>query len=157
MPDAPERRPRWTAPKPSAPIIRRRREALGLSLRAFARQCDLSPAHLSKMERGLASPSLVTLTRIVQELDLHGADLFGLAAMQEHGTRVVRAARRAGPPARRRADRPASVRVAAQTPVATVVLGAGGPGHFLPRATSDRAGDRDRPRGRRSRRTSATS
>ncbi len=62
-------------------VIRRRREARGISLRAFARQCDLSPAHVSKIERGLASPSLLTLTLIVQELDLHGADLFGLVVV----------------------------------------------------------------------------
>jgi transcriptional regulator with XRE-family HTH domain len=72
-------------------IIRRRRQALGLTLRAFARQCDISPAHLSKVERGLANPSLAMLTRIVQELDLHGTDLFGLAPEAETGARVVRA------------------------------------------------------------------
>ena len=38
----------------------------------------MSPAHVSKIERGLASPSLLVLTRIVQALDLHDADLFGL-------------------------------------------------------------------------------
>ena len=90
-------------------IIRRRREGLGLTLRAFARQCEISPAHLSKVERGLANPSLAMLTRIVQELDLHGADLFGLAP-EEPGARVVRAD----------------------------VLGAGGPGQLVPQRTSDR-------------------
>ena len=91
-------------------IIRRRRQALRLTLRAFARQCDISPAHLSKVERGLASPSLAMLTRIVQELDLHGADLFGLADDQERGARVVRA----------------------------VVLGADGVDHVVEQRTSDR-------------------
>ena len=86
-------------------IIRRRRQALGLTLRAFARQCDISPAHLSKVERGLASPSLAMLTRIVQELDLHGADLFGLAAGggARHARRPRR--RRAARGARRREPR----------------------------------------------------
>ena len=78
------------------------------------------------------------LTRIVQELDLHGADLFGLAAEEEPGARVVRAADAplvvldAGdPPA-------GELRLAAQTHVATVVLGEGGPGYFLPKRTSNR-------------------
>ena len=73
-------------------IIRARRQARGLTLRAFARQCEISPAHLSKVERGLANPSLSMLTRIVQELDLHGADLFGLTEEEEErDARVVRA------------------------------------------------------------------
>ena len=119
-------------------IIRRRRQALGLTLRAFARQCDISPAHLSKVERGLASPSLAMLTRIVQELDLHGADLFGLAADVERGTRIVRAAD-APLVAVDPGNQPAGeLRLAAQTPIATVVLGAGGPGHFLAPRISDR-------------------
>ena len=42
--------------------IRERREAQGTSLRALARECDMSPAHLSKIERGLSRPSLETLT-----------------------------------------------------------------------------------------------
>ena len=73
-------------------IIRRRRESRGISLRAFARQCGLSPAHVSKIERGLASPSLETLTRIVKELDLHGANLFGRPEQGGGQAQVVRAA-----------------------------------------------------------------
>jgi transcriptional regulator with XRE-family HTH domain len=118
-------------------IIRRRRQALGLTLRAFARQCDISPAHLSKVERGLASPSLEMLTRIVQELDLHGADLFGLAA-EEQGTRVVRAADAPLVPLAAGTQPAGELRLAVQTHVSTVVLGAGGPGHFLPPRTSGR-------------------
>ena len=119
-------------------IIRRRRQALGLTLRAFARQCDISPAHLSKVERGLASPSLAMLTRLVQELDLHGADLFGLGAEEDRGTRVVRAAD-APLVSLDAGNEPAGdLRLAAQTHGATVVLGEGGPGHFLPERTSPR-------------------
>lgn len=107
-------------------IIRRRRESRGISLRGFGRQCDLSPAHLSKVERGLASPSLDTLTRIVNELDLHDADLFGSPVKRSRQAHVVRAA-----------DTPLAQdenggesRVAAQTSSATVVLRSGGPERF---------------------------
>jgi transcriptional regulator with XRE-family HTH domain len=115
-------------------IIRRRRESRGISLRAFARQCDLSPAHVSKIERGLASPSLETLTRIVKELDLHGANLFGRPEQAGGQAQVVRAA-----------DAPivtlengGEVRVAAQTSAATVLLGSGGAEQFAPPTISPR-------------------
>ncbi len=119
-------------------IIRRRRQALGLTLRGFARQCEISPAHLSKIERGLASPSMAMLTRIVQELDLHGADLFGLAVQEEKSARVVRAAEAPIFALDAGNDPDGEVRVAARTPVATVLLSSGGPGHRMPQRTSDR-------------------
>ena len=96
MPQSPEQIQGHDRAEAVGAIIRRRRQARGLTLRAFARQCDISPAHLSKVERGLASPSLTMLTRMVQELDLHGADLFGLAAEEERGMRVVLGAGRPG-------------------------------------------------------------
>ena len=137
MPNSPEQIQGRDRAEAVGAIIRGRRQALGFTLRAFARQCDISPAHLSKVERGLASPSLTMLTRLVQELDLHGADLFGLAAEEERGTRVVRAAD--APLVPLDGNRPAGeLRIAAQTHVATVALGEGGPGHFLPQRTSDR-------------------
>lgn len=117
-------------------VIRRRREARGISLRAFARQCDLSPAHVSKIERGLASPSLLTLTRIVQELDLHGADLFGLAQQVPGHAQLIRAADGPVLPVEDSTTGSGAVRVAAQTPAATVLVGQGGPDHFLPPTVS---------------------
>lgn len=107
-------------------IIRLRREARGISLRGFARQSNLSPAHLSKIERGHASPSLETLTRIVNELDLHDADLFGRPVQQDVRAHVVRAADTPLVPG----DNDGEFRVAAQTPSATVVLGSGGAEQF---------------------------
>ncbi len=115
-------------------IIRRRREARGISLRAFARQCELSPAHVSKIERGLASPSLETLTRIVKELDLHGANLFGRPAQASGQAQVVRAT---DTPVVRD-EHGGETRVAAQTAAATVLLGNGGPEHFAPPTISPR-------------------
>ena len=138
MANPPEQIPGRDRAEAVGAIIRGRRQALGLTLRAFARQCDISPAHLSKVERGLASPSLAMLTRIVQELDLHGADLFGLAVDGDRSTRVVRAAD-APLVALDAGNQPAGeLRLAAQTPLATVVLGAGGPGQFPPTRVSDR-------------------
>jgi len=59
--------------------IRQRREALGITLRGLARDCEMSPAHLSKLERGLSRPSLDTLTRLVQKLELYDLNLFAEA------------------------------------------------------------------------------
>ena len=101
-------------------IIRRRRQALGLTLRAFARQCEISPAHLSKVERGLASPSLG---------DAH-ADRAGARPARRrpvrprraggHGARVVRAADAPLVALDAGNDPAGELRVAAQTRVATV-------------------------------------
>ena len=107
-------------------IIRLRREARGISLRGFARQTNLSPAHLSKIERGHASPSLGVLTRIVNELDLHNADLFGRPIRPDRRARVVRAA----DTLLVRCDNGGEFRAAAQTPSATVLLRTGGPEQF---------------------------
>lgn len=119
-------------------MIRERREARGISLRAFARQCELSPAHVSKIERGLASPSLMTLTRIVQELDLHGADLFGLRDRGPSGPSVLRAADVPVLPVEDAPGGTGEVRVAARTALTTVLVGTGGPDHFLPPTVSSR-------------------
>lgn len=107
-------------------IIRHRRVSRGISLRGFARQCGLSPAHVSKIERGLASPSLEVLTRIVNELDLHGADLFGRPIQGDRRAHVVRAA---DTPILH-CDNGGESRVAAQTPSATVLLTSDGPEQF---------------------------
>lgn len=119
-------------------LIRERREARGISLRAFARQCGLSPAHVSKVERGLASPSLMTLTRIVQELDLQGADLFGLRREVPSGPTVLRAAELPVLPVEDVPGGAGEVRVAARTAQTTVLLVSGGPDHFLPQTVSER-------------------
>lgn len=46
---------------------------------------------MSKVERGLASPSLLVLTRIVQALDLRDEDLFGLNPPVNGRAQVIRA------------------------------------------------------------------
>lgn len=50
--------------------IRLRRKELGLSLRALAKDIGVSASFLSQIERGLASPSINTLRKISQALDV---------------------------------------------------------------------------------------
>jgi len=97
-------------------------------------QCGLSPAHVSKIERGQASPSLETLTTIVNELDLHGANLFDRPVQGDGHARVVRAADSPFVPG----EHGGEVRVAAQTSTATVLLGSGGPEQFVEPTISPR-------------------
>jgi transcriptional regulator with XRE-family HTH domain len=46
------------------------RRAQGKTLRGVARRAGVDPSHLSRIERGLATPSLDTLVAICRELDL---------------------------------------------------------------------------------------
>lgn len=115
-------------------VLRERREALGISLRAFARQCELSPAHVSKVERGLASPSLGTLARIVDELGLEPALLFGPADSPPTGAResiVVRGADVMNLAAEVGSPAGSVVRVLARPDAGTVIESIGGPDYFL--------------------------
>ncbi len=48
--------------------LRARREVSGLSVRAAAERADMSPAHLSEVERGLKEPSLGALCRIADAI-----------------------------------------------------------------------------------------
>jgi transcriptional regulator with XRE-family HTH domain len=116
-------------------ILRERREALGISLRAFARRCELSPAHVSKVERGLASPSVATLSRIVQELDLEPALLFGTVASPPTGAPepiVTRAADVMDLAAETGSPEGSVVRVIARPDTGSVIESIGGPDYFLP-------------------------
>lgn len=113
-------------------VLRERREALGISLRAFARQCDLSPAHVSKVERGLASPSLATLSRMLEELGLDPELLFAPEAddtpREPHVTRgadVLNLAAEVGSP------EGSIVRVLAHARQGSVIEALGGPDYFL--------------------------
>jgi transcriptional regulator with XRE-family HTH domain len=45
----------------------------GLSLREVARRADVEPAHLSRIERGLANPSIITLVRLARVLHLQAS------------------------------------------------------------------------------------
>jgi transcriptional regulator with XRE-family HTH domain len=59
--------------------LRATREAQGLSLRYVARKAGVDPANLSRIERGIARPSLNTLVRIGRVLGLKNlVDTVGL-------------------------------------------------------------------------------
>ena len=60
------------------PQYRAIREARGLSLREAARQAQIDPAHLSKVERGIEGLSIDALARLARVLGL--SDLAGALA-----------------------------------------------------------------------------
>lgn len=65
------------SPETLGPRIREWRNAKRLSLREFAKLCDLTPGAISQIERGLVSPSLKTIRRISAALEVPVAWFFG--------------------------------------------------------------------------------
>jgi transcriptional regulator with XRE-family HTH domain/mannose-6-phosphate isomerase-like protein (cupin superfamily) len=59
--------------------IRTAREHAGLSVRELARRVEVSPSHVSQVERGLASFSVRALYNVVSELGVSMDSLFGEA------------------------------------------------------------------------------
>ena len=57
-------------------VIRDVRLQRGLSLRELARRIGLNPSHLSKIERGIANPSVGALWMVSDELGIPVANLF---------------------------------------------------------------------------------
>ena len=57
-------------------MIRKERQRQGISLRELARRIDVTPSHLSKIERGLTNCSVGTLWMVSDELGVPVADLF---------------------------------------------------------------------------------
>jgi transcriptional regulator with XRE-family HTH domain len=56
--------------------IRERRQELGISGRRLSQLADVTPSFVSQIELGQAKPSISTLFRITQALDIEIADLF---------------------------------------------------------------------------------
>ena len=91
------------ATAPPGERLRLRRRELGLSLRALGERTGLSASFLSQLERGVAEPSVGSLMRLAQSLDLPIAELLGARhAGPRMADRVIRS------DARRRVDVPAS-------------------------------------------------
>jgi transcriptional regulator with XRE-family HTH domain len=90
--------------------LRNRRVAAGLSQAALAEKADLSPAHISDVERGVKDLSSDRLARACAALDLLPAELFGEVTMTlrepagaanrpPHGVWLARGAERLSPQA----------------------------------------------------------
>jgi transcriptional regulator with XRE-family HTH domain len=69
--------------------IRGAREAAGISMRALASRAGLSQPFLSAVERGLSMPSIATLYRIAEALEVAPSSL--LPDETDHDVQVVRA------------------------------------------------------------------
>ena len=59
--------------------LRRARKKAGVTARELASRIGCSSSHISQLERGLSSPSVMTLFRIVTELGISVDDLFKTA------------------------------------------------------------------------------
>lgn len=62
-------------PPQFGPLIRKKRKQLGLTLQALCKDADLSPGYLSQVERGNATPSLGTLSKVANALGV-GIEFF---------------------------------------------------------------------------------
>lgn len=78
--------------------IRKLRLKRHVSMRAFAAQTGFSPSFISQLENGLVSPSLGSLQKIAEALDVTLGDFFAAAAANADEELVVRE------PERRRLD-----------------------------------------------------
>jgi transcriptional regulator with XRE-family HTH domain len=74
--------------------LRAMRRAHGLSAKEVARRAEVSPAYLSRLENDKVSPTVTTLTRVVQAMGESVARLFGGAAggpvVRRKDRRIVR-------------------------------------------------------------------
>lgn len=63
--------------------IRRLRKQQGMTLAELADRCDSHVGNLSRIERGLARPSLELLYRLAEALDLSLTDIFSVAERKQ--------------------------------------------------------------------------
>ena len=63
--------------------IRRLRKQQGMTLAELAHRCDSHVGNLSRIERGLARPSLELLYRLAEALDLSLTDIFSVAERKQ--------------------------------------------------------------------------
>jgi transcriptional regulator with XRE-family HTH domain len=71
--------------------VRRRREALGLTLEQLAERADLTPNYVGSVETGKRDPSLSTVLALAKGLNVPPAELFG--GVKELGPAGVEAGR----------------------------------------------------------------
>lgn len=68
-------------------VIRRERQALGLTLKELAERSALSVVYLGEIERGKKYPSALVLERLAEALGLDVPDLLEMVAIQLRGER----------------------------------------------------------------------
>jgi transcriptional regulator with XRE-family HTH domain len=56
--------------------LRQQRTDKGLSQEALAEKADLDPTYISGIERGVRNPSVLSIVRIAEALEIESADLF---------------------------------------------------------------------------------
>jgi transcriptional regulator with XRE-family HTH domain len=66
-------------------LLRQKREALGLSMNTVAKRARLSHSMVSRVEHELRRPTLDTLLRIAEAMDI---ELWPLVKIAEKGTRL---------------------------------------------------------------------
>lgn len=76
--------------------IRTLREKKGLSVTDLARASGLSPAHISEIERGRTSPSIRTLEKLAQVLDVQTSELVRAVGASGVGAKLKRLRERLG-------------------------------------------------------------
>lgn len=62
-------------PLPFGPVLRRFRQAKGLSQEELAALLDISPSYISRMESDLKTPSLEMIFRLAGALDVNPHEL----------------------------------------------------------------------------------
>jgi transcriptional regulator with XRE-family HTH domain len=77
-----------------ARAVRKRRQHLGLSLRALAARSEVSASMISDIERGEKSPTIVTLAALAEALRIPISGLVDSATSTARRIRVVRASER---------------------------------------------------------------
>jgi quercetin dioxygenase-like cupin family protein len=73
--------------------VKRLRETAGLSVRAFADRVNFSPSFISQLENGQVSPSIASLEKIANALNVTLKDFFAVPSSPD--THVIRAHERA--------------------------------------------------------------
>jgi transcriptional regulator with XRE-family HTH domain len=76
--------------------VKQQREASGLSLRMLAARSGISPSMISDIERGRKSPTVITLLRLAQALEVSAAALIDGGANPAPRIRVLRRGEGAG-------------------------------------------------------------
>ncbi len=67
------------------PTVRERRQDKGLSQEKLAELADLNRSYLGEIERGLVTPSLLTVLKLAEALDCSASNLLVLCERAPHG------------------------------------------------------------------------